>query len=128
MAYASSSSIFSENSLFKNVFRTIPSDKFQSEAMVNLIRHFGWVWVGAIAADDDYGKYGAKSFREKMESANLCVAFSETIPKVYSNDKIQIAVDAVKSSTDKVIVLFATDIDLSPFVLEVIHHNITDKT
>ena len=96
--------------------------------MVTLIIHFGWVWVGAIASEDDYGKYGVKSFREKMETANLCVAFSETIPKVYSNEKMKIAVDAVKSSTAKVIVLYATDIDLSPFVLEVIHHNITHRT
>ena len=95
---------------------------------MTLIIHFGWVWVGAIASEDDYGKYGVKSFREKMETANLCVAFSETIPKVYSNEKMQIAIDAVKSSTAKVIVLYATDIDLCPFVLEVIHHNITDRT
>jgi vomeronasal 2 receptor len=95
---------------------------------VNLIKHFGWVWVGAIAADDDYGKYGVKTFKEKMESANLCVAFSETIPKVYSNEKMQKAVKAVKTSTAKVIVLYTSDIDLSLFVLEMIHHNITDRT
>eukprot|EP00072_Mus_musculus_P003310 NP_001098085.1 vomeronasal receptor Vmn2r4 [Mus musculus] len=128
VGYASSSSIFSNDYQFPYILRTIPSDKFQSEAIVNLIRHFGWVWVGAIASDDDYGKYGVKFFREEMERANLCVAFSETIPKVYSNEKMKIAVDAVKSSTAKVIVLYATDIDLSPFVLEVIHHNITDRT
>ena len=96
--------------------------------MVTLIIHFGWVWVGAIASEDDYGKYGVKSFREKMETANLCVAFSETIPKVYSNEKMQKAIKAIKSSTAKVIVLFSTDIDLGPFVLEVIHHNITHRT
>ena len=55
--------------------------------MVTLIIHFGWVWVGAIASEDDYGKYGVRFFREEMERANLCVAFSETIPKVYSNEK-----------------------------------------
>ncbi|XP_031217003.1 vomeronasal type-2 receptor 1-like [Mastomys coucha] len=128
VGYASSSSIFSSKKEFITFFRTIPSDKFQSEAIVTLIRHFGWVWIGTIASDDDYGKQGVKSIREKVESTNLCIAFSETIPKVYSNEKMQIAVDAVKSSTAKVIVLYATDIDLSPFVLEVIHHNITDRT
>ena len=96
--------------------------------MVTLIIHFGWVWVGTIASDDDYGKYGVKSLRERMEFVNLCVAFSETIPKVYSNEKMQKAIKAIKSSTAKVIVLFSTDIDLGPFVLEVIHHNITDRT
>ena len=106
----------------------MPSDKIQSEAMVNLIQHFGWVWVGAIAADDEYGKYGVKTFKEKMEIIKLCVAFSETIPKVYSNEKMQNAIKAVKSSTARVIVLFTSDIDLTPFVLEMVHHNITDRT
>lgn len=55
--------------------------------MVQLIQHFGWVWIGTIAADDDYGKYGVKNFKEKIESVNLCVAFSKTVPKVYSNGK-----------------------------------------
>ncbi|XP_008838864.1 vomeronasal type-2 receptor 1-like, partial [Nannospalax galili] len=128
VGYTSSCSILSDKFQFPSFIRIVPTDKIQSEAMVNLIKHFGWVWVGAIAADDDYGKYGVKTFREKMESANLCVAFSETIPKVYSNEKMQKAVDAVKTSTAKVIVLFSSDIDLSPFVLEMIHHNITDRT
>ncbi|XP_032754184.1 vomeronasal type-2 receptor 1-like [Rattus rattus] len=128
VGYASSSPILSDRIQFPNIFRTIPSDKFQSEAIVNLIRHFGWVWVGAIATDDDYGKHGVKSLRKKMELSNLCMAFSETIPKVYSNEKMQIAVNEVKKSTAKVIVLYATDIHLSPFVLEVVHHNITDRT
>eukprot|EP00073_Rattus_norvegicus_P021190 XP_006232524.1 PREDICTED: vomeronasal 2 receptor 47 isoform X1 [Rattus norvegicus] len=128
VGYTSSSSILSDHFRFPTFYRTIPSDKIQTEAMVNLIKHFGWVWVGAIAADDDYGKYGIKSFKEKLERSNLCVAFSETIPKVYSNEKMQKAINAVKSSTAKVVVLYATDIDLRPFVLEVVHHNITDRT
>ncbi|KAL6075409.1 hypothetical protein STEG23_005359, partial [Scotinomys teguina] len=128
VGYTSSCPILSDKFQFPSYNRVIPSDKIQSEAMVNLIKHFGWVWVGTIAADDDYGKYGVKSFREKMETANLCIAFSETIPKVYSKEKMQKAVNAVKSSTARVVVLFTSDIDLSPFVLEMIHHNITDRT
>ncbi|XP_055452840.1 vomeronasal type-2 receptor 1 [Psammomys obesus] len=128
VGYTSSCSILSDKFQFPSYLRVVPSDTVQSEAMVNLIKHFGWVWVGTIAADDDYGKYGVKSFKEKMEAANLCVAFSETIPKVYSNEKMRKAVDAIKSSTAKVIVLYTSDIDLSPFVLEMVHHNITDRT
>ncbi|XP_051013211.1 vomeronasal type-2 receptor 1-like [Acomys russatus] len=128
VGYTSSSSLLSDTNQFLTFLRVVASDTMQSEAMVSLIKHFGWVWVGAIAADDDYGKYGVKAFKEKMESANLCVAFSETIPKIYSNEKMQKAVKAIKSSTAKVIVLFTSDIDLSPFVLEMVHHNITDRT
>uniref|UniRef100_A0A8C6IG11 Vomeronasal 2, receptor 2 n=1 Tax=Mus spicilegus TaxID=10103 RepID=A0A8C6IG11_MUSSI len=128
VGYTSSCAVLSDTFQFPSFYRSTPSDKFQSEGMVSLIQHFGWVWVGTIASDDDYGKYGVKSLRERMEFVNLCVAFSETIPKVYSNEKMQKAIKAIKSSTAKVIVLFSTDIDLGPFVLEVIHHNITDRT
>ena len=63
-----------------------------------------------------------------MESANLCIAFSEIIPKVCSNEKMQNAVDAMKNSTARVIVLYASDTHLSPFALEMVHHNIIGRT
>ena len=84
MGYASTSSLLSYKYQFPSYLHTVASDKIQSEAMVQLIQHFGWAWIGIIAADD-YGKYGIKVFKEQMESVNLCVAFSETIPKVHSS-------------------------------------------
>ncbi|XP_007941751.1 vomeronasal type-2 receptor 1-like [Orycteropus afer afer] len=128
VGYASTCSILSDKYQFPSYLRTIPSDKSQSSAMVKLIQHFGWVWIGTIAADDDYGKYGVKNLKEEMEAVNLCIAFSEIIPKVYSNEKMQQAINAIKYSTARVIVLYASDIDLSPFVLEIVYHNITDRT
>ncbi|KAB0391185.1 hypothetical protein E2I00_012715, partial [Balaenoptera physalus] len=128
VGYASTSSLLSDKYQFPSYLRTVASDKIQSEAMVQLIQHFGWVWIGTIAADDDYGKYGVKIFKEKMESVNLCVAFSKTIPKIHSNEKMQKAIDAIRNSTARVIVLYASDIDLSPFLLEMVYRNITDRT
>lgn len=40
---------------------------------------------------------------------------------------MQKAVDAIKNSTAR-LVLYASDIDLNPFALEMFHHNITDRT
>nr|XP_020025630.1 LOW QUALITY PROTEIN: vomeronasal type-2 receptor 1-like [Castor canadensis] len=127
MGYASTCSVLSDKYQFPSYFRTTASDTKQSQAMVKLIQHFGWVWVGTIAADDDYGKYGVKVFKEKLENANLCIAFSEIIPKVYSNEKMQKAVNAIKSSTAKVIIVYASEHDPSPFVMEMAYHNITDR-
>jgi len=50
--------------------------------MAQMVLHFGWTWVGIIAADDDYGKYGIKEFKEQVEEAGVCISFSETLPKV----------------------------------------------
>lgn len=85
MGYASTSSLLSDKYQFPSYLHTVASDKIQSEAMVQLIQHFGWAWIGTIAADDDYRKYGIKVSKEQMESVSLCVAFSETIPEVHSS-------------------------------------------
>lgn len=50
--------------------------------MAKMVLHFGWTWVGTIAADDDYGKYGIKDFKDQVEQAGVCISFSETLPKV----------------------------------------------
>ncbi|XP_045153593.1 vomeronasal type-2 receptor 1-like [Echinops telfairi] len=129
VGYASTCSLLSDKYQFPTYLRTIPSDTAQSKAMVKLIQHFGWVWVGTIATDDDYGKYGVKIFKEEVESTSVCIAFSEVIPKIYYYEKMQQAIDSIKANKNaRVIVLFASDIDLSPFVLEIIYHNITDRT
>ncbi|XP_068939719.1 vomeronasal type-2 receptor 1-like [Petaurus breviceps papuanus] len=128
VGYASSCSVLSDKYQFPAYVRVMMSDKRQSSAMVKLIQHFKWVWIGTIAADDDYGKYGIKIFKEEIELAGLCIAFSETIPKIYSKAKMETVVETIKNSTAKVIVLYTSDIDLSPFVLEIEYNNITDRT
>ncbi|KAM9035927.1 vomeronasal type-2 receptor 1-like [Sarcophilus harrisii] len=128
VGYASSCSVLSDKYQFPSYVRVMASDQSQSKAIVQLIKHFGWVWIGAIAADDDYGKYGIKIFKEEIEKVNLCVAFSETIPKIYSKAKMQNAIWAIKNSTAKVIVLYSSDIDLSPFLLEIEYHDIRGRT
>lgn len=113
---------------FPTFLRTIPSDAHQSLAMAKLVLHFGWTWVGTIAADDDYGKYGIKAFREEVEDAGVCISFSETLPKVQSPENIQRIVETVQESTAKIIVVFSSEVDLSPLVEELLRYNITNRT
>ncbi|XP_053160772.1 vomeronasal type-2 receptor 1-like isoform X1 [Hemicordylus capensis] len=129
VGYASSSSLLSDKYQFPTYLRTIPSDAAQSWGMARLVHHFGWRWVGTIAADDDYGKYGVKAFKERVEKHNpTCIAFSETIPKIYNREKIQKVVMIVKQTNATVIVVYSADIDFHPLVEELIISNITGKT
>lgn len=82
VSYSSTCSALESKFQFPTFLRTIPNDKHQSAAIARLVLRFGWTWVGTIAADDDYGKYGIKDFKEQVEEAGVCIAFSETLPKV----------------------------------------------
>lgn len=41
----------------------------QVDALVQLVKHFGWTWVGVIAGDDAYGRGGANIFADKVHDA-----------------------------------------------------------
>lgn len=36
------------------------------DALIQLIKHFGWTWVGVVAGDDDYGRGGAAIFATEV--------------------------------------------------------------
>ncbi|TRY81845.1 hypothetical protein DNTS_011410 [Danionella cerebrum] len=128
MSYASSCSVLESRFQYPTFLRTIPSDENQSVAMAKLVLHFGWTWVGAIAAEDDYGKYGIKRFKEVVEEAGVCISFSETLPKSSNPDAIVRIVQTVLDSTAKIIVVFSSDVDLSPLVEELVRNNVTNRT
>ncbi|KAM7399533.1 hypothetical protein PAMP_018800 [Pampus punctatissimus] len=128
VSYCSTCSALESKFQFPTFLRTIPNDKHQSRAMAQLVLHFGWTWVGTIAADDDYGKYGIKDFKEQVEDAGVCISFSETLPKVISPESIQRIVQTVVESTAKIIVVFSSDVDLSPLIQELLNHNVTNRT
>ncbi|XP_041796667.1 vomeronasal type-2 receptor 1 [Chelmon rostratus] len=128
VSYSSTCSALESKFQFPTFLRTIPNDKHQSTAIAQLVLHFGWTWVGTIAADDDYGKYGIKDFKEQVEEAGVCISFSETLPKVSSPEGIQRIVQTVVESTAKIIVVFSSDVDLSPLITELLQHNVTNRT
>ncbi|XP_036392619.1 extracellular calcium-sensing receptor-like [Megalops cyprinoides] len=127
VSYFASCACLGDHRKYPTFFRTVPSDIFQARAMARMLRHFGWTWVGVVAGDDDYGKSGIQQLLEELQSSEVCVAYSEIIPKVHSKSRISRIVETIRLSTAKVIVTFAIAPDMSVLLREVVRQNITDK-
>ncbi|XP_073707074.1 extracellular calcium-sensing receptor-like [Garra rufa] len=121
-------SCLSNRKKYPSFFRTIPSDAFQVQAMVHILRHFGWTWVGLIYSDDDYGIYAAQLFQQEMQLFGHCVAFSEILPHPDNNYRdIQHITRVIQASTARVVVVFAVSTFLIPLMEEVVLQNMTGK-
>ncbi|XP_039608859.1 extracellular calcium-sensing receptor-like [Polypterus senegalus] len=125
ISYCATCSCLSNKQEFPTFFRTIPSDTVQVRGMTTLMKHFGWTWVGAVGADDDYGLNALLSFKEEVEKFG-CVAFSETI-NINDRTKIFHIINIIKQSSANIIVLFLTKMVVTVLMKEIVHQNITGR-
>ncbi|XP_052047801.1 vomeronasal type-2 receptor 116-like [Apodemus sylvaticus] len=73
--------LLSDQNKFPNLHQIAPKDSFLSEAMVSLLFHFRWTWVGLAIQDDDQGIQFLLDIREEMQRNGLCLAFVNVIPQ-----------------------------------------------
>ncbi|XP_028681622.2 extracellular calcium-sensing receptor-like [Erpetoichthys calabaricus] len=126
VSYSASCSCLSNKIEYPTFFRTVPSDAFQVKAMVQIIKHYGWTWVGAIASEDDYGQYALRTFQEEIKMFG-CISFIETVSTMNDNRRVLQIVDTIQQSTAKVIVVFSAEAELLSLVKEIVHQNITGR-
>ncbi|XP_065138720.1 extracellular calcium-sensing receptor [Paramisgurnus dabryanus] len=110
---------------YPSFLRTIASDYVQSRALAELVRHFGWTWVGALRTDDDYGNSGMATFTKVAEQMGICLEYSLPFFRTYPEDKVMRIIEQIKSSTSRVIVGFLAHWDLEVLLHKFVEHNIT---
>ncbi|XP_059187867.1 extracellular calcium-sensing receptor-like [Centropristis striata] len=121
-------SCLSDRQRFPSFFRTIPSDAFQVRAMIQILKHFGWTWVGLLVSDDDYGLHVARSFQSDLaQSGGGCLAYSEVLPWDSDSNKLRKIVHLIKTSTARVVMVFAHDIHMIELMEEVVRQNVTGR-
>ncbi|XP_047010540.2 extracellular calcium-sensing receptor-like, partial [Ictalurus punctatus] len=110
---------------FPSFFRTIPSDYYQSRALAQLVKSFGWTWVGAISNENDYGLNGIAMFITAAHEEGVCIEYSAAFEITSPHQKILQIVDIIKQSTSKVIIAFMSHREIKILVEELHKQNIT---
>ncbi|XP_067363758.1 extracellular calcium-sensing receptor-like [Channa argus] len=115
----------SDKTKYPSFLRTIPSDYYQSRALAQLIKHFGWTWVGAIRSNNDYGNNGIAIFTETAQQLGICLEYSVSFFRTDPPNKIQKIIETIKYSSSRVIVAFLAHLDLDVLMSKLSQHNLT---
>ncbi|XP_039211271.1 vomeronasal type-2 receptor 26-like [Crotalus tigris] len=67
---------------FPFFYRVSPKQEPPHLAIVKLLLHFQWTWIGLTAPDDESGEKFRRTFVPEAIRKGVCVAFSESLPMV----------------------------------------------
>uniref|UniRef100_A0A8C1RKL6 G-protein coupled receptors family 3 profile domain-containing protein n=1 Tax=Cyprinus carpio TaxID=7962 RepID=A0A8C1RKL6_CYPCA len=110
---------------FPSFFRTIPSDYYQSRALAQLVKHFGWTWVGTVRSRGDYGNNGIAAFEEAAKQEGICIEYSEAILSTDPKEQFLKTLEVIKKGTARVVLAFVAVGDFVPLLNVIAQHNIT---
>ncbi|XP_026224309.1 taste receptor type 1 member 1 [Anabas testudineus] len=129
ISYEASNQMLSDKFLYPAFFRTIPSDKNQVTAIIQLLIYFNWTWIALLASDNDYGLEGMQSLYQQAPNYGICIAYQGIIPSLTDNtvQTMRNMVDGILKTKVNTIVVFSSKSKLRGFFPFVIEQNVTNK-
>ncbi|XP_060902732.1 extracellular calcium-sensing receptor-like [Labrus mixtus] len=125
VSYFATCSCLSDRKRFPSFFRTIPNDAFQVQAMIQILKRFGWTWAGLLVSDDDYGLHVARAFQSDLaQSGGGCLAYSKILPWGDKPTELKRIVEVMKKSTARVVIVFAHQIHMIQLMEEVVKQKV----
>ena len=115
---------------YKDFFRTVPPDNWQAMVMADIIELFNWTYVAAVGLDDSYGRSGIWALeRESFNRKSFCVAFSEFIPRLGYQQKINQTVSKIKRKRNiGVVIVWLSGRYGRTFLTQETNENLKEKT
>lgn len=88
--------------------------------MIQILKYFGWTWVGLLVSDDDYGLHAARTFQTDLaQTGGGCLAYVQVLP--WRNDPAELRriVTFMKTFTVRVVIVFAHETQMIHLMDEV---------
>uniref|UniRef100_A0A1I8J0Y6 G_PROTEIN_RECEP_F3_4 domain-containing protein n=1 Tax=Macrostomum lignano TaxID=282301 RepID=A0A1I8J0Y6_9PLAT len=137
ISFFSTAPQLSNKNRFPYFLRTIPSDKYQAEAIVEIIKVFNWSYVSIVYEDSKYGREAFEELEKLFRLNNICPALVETLPRDSKLARVQDYYTKIerlvkhRSTFDGIgasgVVVFGSDQEVGDFMSAVRDLNCTDK-
>ena len=116
ISYASTSIILSNKDIYSYFLRVVAPDSFQAQAMVDIIKRFGWNYVSTVNSYGTYGTKGMEEFWKSAEENGICIDIRERLvafpTQLEYEETILRIFRRAKQSKVSVLVVFGTQTDI----------------
>lgn len=114
ISYSSTSVTLSNKDIYSYFLRTVPPDSFQTKAIVDIIRKFGWSYVSTVNSAGTYGTKGVEMFWKTADENGICVDVKAELTPFPSPAEYDSVIEKLQNTKQQnnVVVVFATQGDI----------------
>ncbi|XP_053312105.1 vomeronasal type-2 receptor 1-like [Spea bombifrons] len=104
ISYGATDYSLSDRRVYPHFFRALQNERVHFLIISDLLKHFGWTWVGIFTSDDDGGNQQSLILTKYLNDQGICVAYTIHSNKGIKNDLHHIS-ETVRKSSAQVIVI-----------------------
>ncbi|CAN2390174.1 vomeronasal type-2 receptor [Pristimantis euphronides] len=99
--------ILSNKNLFPSFFQALPNYQTLSMAIIQLLRHYNWTWIGIITSDDDVSEKQSQELKTTAANYEICVEYLIKMSNIFQEKKYvpDNAEEIFNNSTSQVVVI-----------------------
>ncbi|XP_042069687.1 G-protein coupled receptor family C group 6 member A-like isoform X2 [Haplochromis burtoni] len=131
ISYASTSELLSSKFKFPTFLRTVPSDKYQTRGIIELVKIFHWKTVIIVGSDDEYGKYGSDSLQDNFNKKSICIEFVHILSADFTTNnnsmdqtELNELLEKIQNSSAEAIIIFTKDTNAEIILEAAIKHRV----
>ncbi|XP_048191040.1 vomeronasal type-2 receptor 116-like [Perognathus longimembris pacificus] len=96
----------SDHNKFPALYQMAQKDTSMATAMVSLLLHYRWNWVGLLTLEDENGLWILPALKEEMAKNRVCIAFELTIPNYAMSLKFMVVNEQINKSSANVLIIY----------------------
>nr|XP_006825288.1 PREDICTED: metabotropic glutamate receptor 3-like [Saccoglossus kowalevskii] len=129
ISYYATSDELSDVNRFPFFLRTVPPDRMQVQAIVELLLKFKWNYISIVNSDESYAKNGVKYLKAEIaKHDDICIATSLEVSRFNSEEEIDGIVNTLREHGNaKVVVVFSVPLEANMLMSAVRRANASDE-
>ncbi|KAM8960943.1 vomeronasal type-2 receptor 26-like [Pelodytes ibericus] len=107
ISYAATDYALSDRQLYPHFFRMLQNDRLYYKIIAQLMKRYGWTWVGILTMDSDSGETETLALTKYLTSYGICIAFTLKFNSysASSAENFEKAKITVQQSTAEIIIM-----------------------
>ncbi|KAG5684310.1 hypothetical protein PVAND_013545 [Polypedilum vanderplanki] len=128
IGYSTTSKDLSDKTRYSTFMRVVPSDYFQAQVMVDIVKFNNWSYIHTVHTDENYGQSGIQAFRELADKNNICIAKEDSILSTDDDEKFQELIKNLEQDEKAhVIVCFCEGLTVRKLLIAIKNLNLTNN-